>query len=583
MPELLTLGIGVMMHRLRQANAALAKAVATAITAPEKPGPVSSSATIAVDMGSAAISGNRALVTATGDLDGKSALTPAQTNWRFHRSARRQMMTTRPPPDLNLADDNATDPDVDMEMDLDTGTSSQRHHQAAPPPPASHATPTRGPWFAIPPSPYVEVEFPGLIANPQRALDMLGGVRGIARSLAPLPGAPTPPPVSTGPAAGHRVPLELRWADDNDAFVHPVFGEVLPTCNLVVQVVRRRRVRRRRRYQPDEEEETEPGPWTYAAQVRGVIVETGRFRGMADYQWWNDPADPIAVLRREMASMNLESLRSFHMDVPDETDLSDLRQFAPPMMSAIEVPLHYDYKQSSAVVKLPVTNADGTQGLRLINRSKSARIPTVSVSATDATPRAADPGIEAFASTVPAPFRAEVARQFASRPIWLRTALHAEMQATGPWTASADAGAPVVPASTTLQWLKKVLPSVAYYIQSGPWKMTWVRFAYDPRADLGARVWQSLDTRNHFKTTWLRAKRRELGSRATAAAGTAAASSQGVTSPTTPVSALSSTAGESPTTTTHNRSPHIFDGVTVNNATSLFQLCDLHDPILREL
>ena len=43
--------------------------------------------------------------------------------------------------------------------------------------------------------------------------------------------------------------------------------------------------------------------------------------------------------------------------------------------------------------------------------------------------------------------------------------------------------------------LKFVLPTLAYYFTTGPWRNQWVRFGYDPRKDRGAARFQTLDYR----------------------------------------------------------------------------------------
>lgn len=40
-----------------------------------------------------------------------------------------------------------------------------------------------------------------------------------------------------------------------------------------------------------------------------------------------------------------------------------------------------------------------------------------------------------------------------------------------------------------------ILPAVAYYVTSGPWRSMWVRFGYDPRTDPQAKIYQTLDVR----------------------------------------------------------------------------------------
>lgn len=43
--------------------------------------------------------------------------------------------------------------------------------------------------------------------------------------------------------------------------------------------------------------------------------------------------------------------------------------------------------------------------------------------------------------------------------------------------------------------LKILLPAVAYYFVTGPWKIMWVKLGYDPRKDTSARKYQTLDYR----------------------------------------------------------------------------------------
>lgn len=45
------------------------------------------------------------------------------------------------------------------------------------------------------------------------------------------------------------------------------------------------------------------------------------------------------------------------------------------------------------------------------------------------------------------------------------------------------------------QKLKLILPALAYYYTTGPWRLMWVRFGYDPRKDFSSRYYQNLDYR----------------------------------------------------------------------------------------
>ena len=70
----------------------------------------------------------------------------------------------------------------------------------------------------------------------------------------------------------------------------------------------------------------------------------------------------------------------------------------------------------------------------------------------------------------------EVKDAFRRQPIWTKTGLSGE---TG----------------QSLDRLKYLLPTVAYYFTSGPWRNQWVRFGYDPRKDPESSIYQTLDYR----------------------------------------------------------------------------------------
>lgn len=75
-----------------------------------------------------------------------------------------------------------------------------------------------------------------------------------------------------------------------------------------------------------------------------------------------------------------------------------------------------------------------------------------------------------------------VVKEYLDRqPIWLRSSLAYETR---------------IPR----QKLKIILPSLAYYFTTGPWRLMWVRFGYDPRKDFNSRYYQTLDYRIRSNT-----------------------------------------------------------------------------------
>ncbi|XP_051173248.1 general transcription factor 3C polypeptide 5 [Leptopilina boulardi] len=70
----------------------------------------------------------------------------------------------------------------------------------------------------------------------------------------------------------------------------------------------------------------------------------------------------------------------------------------------------------------------------------------------------------------------KIEKLFQERPVWSKNAL---MHKT----------------NFTSDQLKILLPSVAYYFLTGPWRVMWVKLGYDPRKDSTARKYQTLDYR----------------------------------------------------------------------------------------
>ena len=97
----------------------------------------------------------------------------------------------------------------------------------------------------------VMVEFPGIVVNDAAALATFGGAAGVAAALR-TPGA--------------MLPLHLRPEDPQGT---AIFGDRVPTKNLVVRVVRRRGA---------------PSGAPVRAEVVARVPEAFSFKGMADFQ-----------------------------------------------------------------------------------------------------------------------------------------------------------------------------------------------------------------------------------------------------------------------------------------------------------
>lgn len=70
----------------------------------------------------------------------------------------------------------------------------------------------------------------------------------------------------------------------------------------------------------------------------------------------------------------------------------------------------------------------------------------------------------------------QIRQLFEERPIWSKNAIMYKTRFTS-------------------EQLKILLPSVAYYFMTGPWRIMWVKLGYDPRKDIYAFKYQTLDYR----------------------------------------------------------------------------------------
>lgn len=67
-------------------------------------------------------------------------------------------------------------------------------------------------------------------------------------------------------------------------------------------------------------------------------------------------------------------------------------------------------------------------------------------------------------------------QHFKRRPIWSKIALQHIL-------------------NVSAELIRLLLPAVAYYHHTGPWRIMWVRYGYDPRTDPESRKYQTFDFR----------------------------------------------------------------------------------------
>jgi general transcription factor 3C polypeptide 5 (transcription factor C subunit 1) len=184
------------------------------------------------------------------------------------------------------------------------------------------------PAHELPTAHFYSIEYPGYVRpeSVSKAVDCLGGQASIDRAFR-----------RNAPKEDSLLELNLRH---DDPFSHPLPGDLVPTNNVLLRVVKRRRLKRPRTPN-DEDDDNDDGLRTvvgeYTAVAVGTIPKTARFRsehsfalstpratpraeghhlnrGMADFQYQPPQDDPLSKLRSAMTA--LDGQRRFSSSPP---------------------------------------------------------------------------------------------------------------------------------------------------------------------------------------------------------------------------------------------------------------------------
>lgn len=431
------------------------------------------------------------------------------------------------------------------------------------------SSPFSAPERQLPQIPFYSVEYPGYVgpSSIPTAVKNLGGQTSIDKAFK-----------RTASKTESLIELALR---PGQPFAHPIPGDVVGTNNILLKVVKRRRKRRMDRDRDD------GAMGEYTAEAIGIIPKTARFRSMVDYQYQPDMNDPVVKLRLAMDNMDVEALRTYaipeekadyiapscetaeaHMDIDVNIDpqlmgstgyqstfnppmKSNLRLFPPPLFSRQTIPQGYNFKSNTAsMVSTTVDEGTGEEKKRLINRMRWKGYGPASIMFTDANvPDKPPQSVEEGRNVIDQKILQKLRKLFAERPVWTRMSLFNQMAPTE---------------TREILNSKVLLPLVCYVFQDGPWRDTLVRFSYDPRKDPSARFYQRLYFRNanHPIARPSVTTRRQDRSAANIQIRTQEVGTE---------------------KEADRRRSHLFDGQTITKETAAFQLCDITDPMLKEM
>ncbi|XP_053676472.1 general transcription factor 3C polypeptide 5 [Anopheles nili] len=284
------------------------------------------------------------------------------------------------------------------------------------------------------------IEYPGVVLNPERMIESLGGIREISTTF-----------------GQDKRRLELRFRPDC-IYAKPAFGDGAPSTGLLLKVIVRRK-------------KSQPNDATVRlVQIMGCVKRLYKFDSLCDFQ-------QLPAFRSQTSG----KVENFH----DEIVPQGVCTMSP-----------FDKSPNIPFFLPPVSFSRADQ----INNNVLRETKCHKVAATDHSyrRRRKKHGIyHPFTLTEPIPDKPSIQAQnmidekltssedvekircaFKTRPIWTRNALIS-----------------VNRIMMSKQLFGIILPTIAYYYVNGPWRGTWVRYGYDPRKHFESRVYQMLDFR----------------------------------------------------------------------------------------
>nr|XP_033817489.1 general transcription factor 3C polypeptide 5 isoform X2 [Geotrypetes seraphini] len=301
------------------------------------------------------------------------------------------------------------------------------------------------------------VEYPGLVQDPEKMLLTLGGEEGVSRVYAD---------------PSRRLELYFR---PKDPYCHPVCANRFPTTAMLLWV--KRKIRRRRSEVTGDHVLQEPRQEIrFEMEILGVISTVYKFQGMSDFQY--------LAFNMDQDGKQISMYDKILLQKPQKEDFfcQELPLYIPPpIFSRLDTPVDYFYRpetQHREGYHPPQVSGENLIGLSRARRPHNAIFVSFEDGKVPAKPleAAVRNWKKMCTNAMDMKVEEELKQLFDVRPIWSRNALKANV-------------------SVHPDKLKLILPYMAYYMLTGPWRSLWVRFAYDPRKNPDAKIYQVLDFR----------------------------------------------------------------------------------------
>ncbi|KAJ1894791.1 tau 95 subunit of transcription factor TFIIIC [Kickxella alabastrina] len=315
--------------------------------------------------------------------------------------------------------------------------------------------------LSVPQRTVLSVEYPGFVKDTEKAIQSIGGREKLARDVAEDVGA--------------QIELRYRY---NDPTSHPISGEIVATENLLIKVTRHiKKVKGRPLDGTEKSIQT-------SAQIVGVIEKTARFRKLADFQYVMPRNDPLTTLTRVLQGMDLEEAKALGRSDTFEGNLDVSSAYIPaPFLDRAGWPAQFPLKAASeAQQPLQEDEAKGTD-----NNNKKAAVARYKLAFHGITVKFNAPNVP----TEPSPEALEDQAFIPQRTLDKARRIIEENPVVG-----RNVMEILLPISERGGIKVSIIMStMAYIMETGPWRSCWIRFGYDPRTDKESYKYQILDQR----------------------------------------------------------------------------------------
>ena len=283
-------------------------------------------------------------------------------------------------------------------------------------------------------------------------------------------------------------------------------------------------------------------PESYTIEAVGDINRTHRFRGMPDFVLSTAKAPFMQKMRDHILPFDYDKMKGFKFD--ESKDFKPNAEIIPPpSWSHDQYPFNYSYHQNPAVKQ--IVDKFGNIGTTNIQGPRKAYNYPVPFDI-DEVPQGPAPEVQPAETLGPLiqELIKEARKLLQQRPIYTRRALQNSLRDL--WDRAGENSA------------KHIYQYVGFIFQSGPWRDAIVRFGVDPRKDPKYRIYQCLmfmlekepqDSRAKFQKTKQEKTKRSLQD----------------------------------AEQEKRRTSHLFDGTSVNKDGKVWQVCDITDPLIKEI